>query len=151
MLVEELGFDAAIDYKSGDFRSELRNHTPDGVDVFFDNVGGEILDLGLTRLARGARVPICGAISQYNNTAAAPGPSNYMMLLVARATMAGFLVFDYVDRFPEAVAEMSGWLQEGRLTSIEDTVRGDVGSFPDVLARLFSGQNTGKLVLALER
>jgi hypothetical protein len=151
MLVEELGFDAAIDYKSGDFRSELRNHTPDGVDVFFDNVGGEILDLGLTRLARGARVPICGAISQYNNTAPAPGPSNYMMLLVARATMAGFLVFDYVDRFPEAVAEMSGWLQEGRLTSIEDTVRGDVGSFPDVLARLFSGQNTGKLVLALER
>jgi NADPH-dependent curcumin reductase CurA len=151
MLVEELGFDAAIDYKSGDFRGELRNHTPDGVDVFFDNVGGKILDIGLTRLARGARVPICGAISQYNNTAPAPGPSNYMMLLVARATMAGFLVFDYFDRFPEAVGEMSGWLQEGRLKSIEDTVRGDVGSFPDVLARLFSGQNTGKLVLELER
>jgi hypothetical protein len=151
MLVEELGFDAAIDYKSGEFRSELRNHTPDGVDVFFDNVGGEILDLGLTRLARGARVPICGAISQYNNTAPAPGPSNYMMLLVARATMAGFLVFDYVDRFPEAVTEMSRWLEEGRLKSVEDTVRGDVGSFPDVLARLFSGQNTGKLVLELER
>jgi hypothetical protein len=151
MLVEELGFDAAIDYKSGDFRGELRNHTPDGVDVFFDNVGGKILDIGLTRLARGARVPICGAISQYNNTAPAPGPSNYMMLLVARATMAGFLVFDYFDRFPEAVGEMSVWLQEGRLKSIEDTVRGDVGSFPDVLARLFSGQNTGKLVLELER
>jgi NADPH-dependent curcumin reductase CurA len=150
-LVEELGFDAAIDYKSGDFRSELRNHTPDGVDVFFDNVGGETLDLALTRLARGARVAICGAISQYNNTAPAPGPSNYMMLLVARATMAGFLVFDYVDRFPEAVAEMSRWLDEGRLKSIEDTVRGDVGSFPDMLARLFGGQNTGKLVLELER
>jgi hypothetical protein len=151
MLVEELGFDAAIDYKSGDVRGELRNHTADGVDVFFDNVGGEILDLGLTRLARGARVPICGAISQYNNTAPAAGPSNYMMLLVARATMAGFLVFDYVARFPEAVAEMSRWLEEGRLKSIEDTVRGDVGSFADALARLFSGQNTGKLVLELER
>jgi len=150
MLVEELGFDAAIDYKSDDLQGELRNHTPDGVDVFFDNVGGEILDLGLTRLARGARVAICGAISQYNNTAPAPGPGNYMMLLVARATMAGFLVFDYVDRFPEAVAEMSQWLREGRLKSIEDTVRGDVASFPEMLARLFSGQNTGKLVLELE-
>jgi hypothetical protein len=151
MLVEELGFDVALDYKSDDFRSELRKHTPDGVDVFFDNVGGQILDLALTRLARGARVVICGAISQYNNTAPAPGPSNYMMLLVARATMTGFLVFDYVDRFPEAVADMSEWLAEGRLESIEDTVTGDVGSFPDVLARLFAGQNTGKLVLELAR
>jgi hypothetical protein len=151
MLVEELGFDVALDYKSDDFRAELRKHTPDGVDVFFDNVGGQILDLALTRLARGARVAICGAISQYNNTAPAPGPSNYMMLLVARATMAGFLVFDYVQRFPEAVAEMSQWLAEGRLQSIEDTVTGNVGSFPDVLARLFAGQNTGKLVLELDR
>jgi NADPH-dependent curcumin reductase CurA len=151
MLVEELGFDVAIDYKSDDFRSELRKHTPDGVDVFFDNVGGQTLDLALTRLARGARVAICGAISQYNNTAPAPGPSNYMMLLVARATMAGFLVFDYVDRFPEAVADMSRWLAEGRIKSVEDVVSGDVGSFPDVLARLFSGQNTGKLVLELGR
>jgi NADPH-dependent curcumin reductase CurA len=151
ILVEQIGFDAALDYKSGDFRAELRKHTPDGVDVFFDNVGGQVLDLALTRLARGARVAICGAISQYNNTAPAPGPSNYMMLLVARATMAGFLVFDYADRFPEAVADMSKWLAEGRLESIEDTVAGDVGSFPDVLARLFAGQNTGKLVLELDR
>jgi hypothetical protein len=151
MLVEELGFDAAIDYKSDDLRSELRKHTPDGVDVFFDNVGGEILDLGLTRLGRGARVAICGAISQYNNAAPAPGPANYMMLLVARATMAGFLVFDYFERFPEAVADMSRWLAEGRLQSIEDTVRGGVESFPEMLARLFGGQNTGKLVLEVER
>ena len=151
MLVEELGFDAALDYKSDDFRSELRKHTSDEVDVFFDNVGGQILDLGLTRLARGARVVICGAISQYNNASQAPGPSNYMMLLVARATMAGFLVFDYVDRFPEAVPEMAKWLAEGRLKSIEDTVRADIGAFPEMLARLFGGQNTGKLVLELER
>jgi hypothetical protein len=151
MLVEELGFDVALDYKSEDFRSELRNHTRDGIDVYFDNVGGEILDLALTRLARGARVVICGAISQYNNTAPAAGPSNYMMLLVARATMAGFLVFDYAERFPEAVAEMTRWLEEGRLKSIEDTVKGGIESFPELLARLFHGQNTGKLVLELDR
>ena len=144
MLVEELGFDVALDYKSADFRSELRNHTRDGIDVFFDNVGGEILDLALTRLARGARVVICGAISQYNNTAPPAGPSNYMMLLVARATMAGFLVFDYAERFPEAVAEMTRWLEEGRLKSIEDTVNGGIESFPELLARLFHGQNTGQ-------
>jgi NADPH-dependent curcumin reductase CurA len=151
MLVEELGFDAAIDYKSDDLRAELRRHTPDRVDVFFDNVGGEILNLGLTRLNRGARIAICGAISQYNNTEPAPGPSNYMALLVARATMAGFLVFDYAERFPEAVGELAGWMSEGRLRSIEDTVNGDIGSFPEMLARLFAGQNTGKLVLELER
>jgi NADPH-dependent curcumin reductase CurA len=151
MLVEELGFDAAIDYKSDDLRAELRKHTPDHVDVFFDNVGGEILNLGLTRLARGARIAICGAISQYNNTKPAPGPSNYMALLVARATMAGFLVFDYADRFPGAVAELAGWISEGRLRSIEDNVNGDIGSFPDMLARLFAGKNTGKLVLELDR
>jgi hypothetical protein len=151
MLVEELGFDAAVDYKSDDLRGELRKHTPDRVDVFFDNVGGEILNLGLTRLNRGARIAICGAISQYNNTEPAPGPSNYMALLVARATMAGFLVFDYADRFPAAVAELAGWMSEGRLRSIEDTVAGDIGSFPQMLGRLFAGQNTGKLVLELDR
>jgi NADPH-dependent curcumin reductase CurA len=151
MLVEELGFDAAVDYKSDDFRGELRKHTPDRVDVFFDNVGGETLNLGLTRLNLGARVVICGAISQYNNTEPGPGPSNYMALLVARATMAGFLVFDYAERFGEAVPEMMRWLREGRLKSVEDTVRGDVADFPEMLARLFTGANTGKLVLELDR
>jgi NADPH-dependent curcumin reductase CurA len=151
MLVEELGFDAAVDYKSDDLRGQLRQHTPDSVDVFFDNVGGEVLNQGLTRLARGARVVICGAVSQYNNTTAVSGPSNYMMLLVARATMTGFVVFDYADRYQEAIADLSRWLAEGRLHSVEDTVRGDIASFPDMLARLFSGQNTGKLVLELDR
>lgn len=151
MLVEQLGFDAAVDYKSGDLRGELRAHTPDHVDVFFDNVGGEILNHGLTRLARGARVVICGAVSQYNNTEPVSGPSNYMMLLVARASMTGFVVFDYAQRYPEAVAELSRWLAEGRLRSVEDTVRGDIESFPEMLTRLFSGQNTGKLVLELDR
>lgn len=151
LLTEDLGFDAAIDYKADDFHKQLRASTGDYVDVFFDNVGGEILDLGLTRLRHGARVVICGAISQYNNTQAMAGPSNYMSLLVNRASMTGFVVFDYADRYPEAIAAMSTWLSEGRLHSVEDTVRGDIEMFPAMLARLFSGQNTGKLVLELDR
>jgi NADPH-dependent curcumin reductase CurA len=151
LLTDELGFDAAVDYKAGNLHDDLRAQTRERVDVFFDNVGGEVLNQGLTRLARGARVVICGAISQYNNAEPASGPSNYMALLVARASMAGFLVFDYVDRYPEALADLSQWLAEGRLTSVENTVRGDIDAFPDVLAKLFGGGNTGKLVLELER
>ena len=113
-LLDELGFDAAIDYKQGDLRAQLRRHTPDGVDVYFDNVGGEMLDEVLRRLARGARVVICGAISGYNAEEPPPGPANYMQLLVMRASMAGFLVFDYADRYDEARAELAGWLQQRR-------------------------------------
>jgi NADPH-dependent curcumin reductase CurA len=151
LLVDELGFDAAIDYKAGNLSADLRRETPDHIDVFFDNVGGEILDLGLTRLGRGARVVICGAISQYNNTGAMAGPSNYMSLLVNRASMTGFVVFDFAARYGEAIAEMAGWYAEGRLRNIEDTVPGRLDDFPDVLRRLYSGQNTGKLVLELQR
>jgi NADPH-dependent curcumin reductase CurA len=151
MLVDHLGFDAAVDYKAGDLRDQLREHTPKHVDVFFDNVGGDILNQGLTRLGRGARVVICGAVSQYNATDSVTGPSNYMALLVTRSSMTGFVVFDYADRYPEAVAELSRWLAEGRLTSIEDTVCADITAFPSSLQRLFSGQNIGKLVLELER
>jgi len=151
MLVDELGFDAAIDYKAGDLTSQLRQHTPNYVDVFFDNVGGEILNAGLTRIGRGARVVICGAISQYNNTTAVAGPSNYVSLLVNRASMTGFVVFDYANRYDEAAAELSRWLTDGRLTNVEDTVRGDIEAFPDALLGLFAGRNTGKLVLELDR
>jgi NADPH-dependent curcumin reductase CurA len=148
-LVDELGFDAAIDYKADDVRAQLREHAPDRVDVFFDNVGGEILDAVLLRLARGARVVISGAISQYNATERPPGPANYMQLLVMRASMTGFVVFDYAQRYREAVAELGGWLQSGELRSREDVVEGDIQQFPEVLLRLFHGGNTGKLVLAL--
>jgi NADPH-dependent curcumin reductase CurA len=151
MLVDELGFDAAVDYKEGDLLGQLRRHTPDYVDVFFDNVGGDVLNQGLTRLGRGARVVLCGAISQYNSTEAMTGPSNYMALLVSRASMTGFLVFDYASRFAEATSELSQWLTAGRLKSVEDTTPGDIGSFPTIFERLFSGQNTGKLVLELSR
>ena len=148
-LVDELGFDAAIDYKREDARVQLREYAPDGVDVFFDNVGGEVLEAVLGRLARGARVVLSGAISQYNATEAPRGPANYMQLLVARASMTGFVIFDYAARYGEGVAQLAQWLRSGELRSREDIVHGDIDQFPDMLLGLFSGQNTGKLVLAL--
>ncbi|MGH2876428.1 MAG: NADP-dependent oxidoreductase [Solirubrobacteraceae bacterium] len=148
-VVEDLGFAAAIDYKAQDVAAELRGHCPEGIDVYFDNVGGEILDAALVRLARGARVVICGAISQYNATERPRGPSNYMSLLVNRATMAGFLVFDFADRYAEAARELAGWIAAGELRTFEDVVSGGVAAFPDVFLRLFRGENTGKLVLAV--
>jgi NADPH-dependent curcumin reductase len=148
-LLEEFGFDAAIDYKSENLRRALREHAPDGVDVYFDNVGGEALDAVLTRLARGARIIICGAVSQYN-AEQVRGPANYLSLLVARASMTGMLVFDYQDRYPQAMAELAGWLRDGRLVSREHIVHGRVSDFPDVLMMLFAGENTGKLILAID-
>ncbi|TMC48829.1 MAG: NADP-dependent oxidoreductase [Chloroflexi bacterium] len=145
-LVDELGFDAAIDYKNEDVAAALRERCPNRVDVYFDNVGGEILDAVLTRLARGARVVISGAISQYNNSGPMRGPSNYMALLVERASMRGFLVFDYADRYGEAIREMAGWLTGGKLKSREHIVEG-LETFPDTFLKLFTGENTGKLVL----
>ncbi|TQK50625.1 hypothetical protein FBY35_0964 [Streptomyces sp. SLBN-118] len=148
-LVEEFGFDAAIDYQTEDVRKALREHAPDGVDIYFDNVGGDILDAVLTRLARGARIVICGAISQYNNTEPVKGPSNYMSLLVNRASMTGMVVFDYADRYGEGVAQLAEWLADGRLLSKEDVVSGGVEAFPETLLRLFRGENFGKLVLQI--
>ncbi|HXF45834.1 MAG TPA: NADP-dependent oxidoreductase [Burkholderiaceae bacterium] len=144
-VVEELGFDAAIDYKREDVKAALKAHCPQGVHVYFDNVGGEILDIVLTRLARGARIVICGAISQYNS-ARMQGPANYMSLLVNRASMTGFVVFDYAARYAEAAREMAGWMAQGRLKSREHIVTG-LEKFPETLLMLFSGANTGKLVL----
>jgi NADPH-dependent curcumin reductase CurA len=145
-IVDELGFDAAIDYKSEDVNVALRENCPEGIDVYFDNVGGDILDAALARLARGARVVICGAISQYNNLDAIKGPSNYMSLLVNRARMQGFVVVDYMGRAAEATSEMAGWIADGRLVAREDVVEG-FESFPDALLKLFAGENVGKLVL----
>src|SRR6476661_10680927 len=119
-LVDELGFDAAIDYKAEDVRKSLRAHCPDGVNVYFDNVGGEILDIVLAQLARRARVVLCGAISQYNNTTPIKGPSNYLSLLVNRARIEGMIVFDYASRFPEAVHDIARWMAAGKLKSRED-------------------------------
>jgi NADPH-dependent curcumin reductase len=146
-VVNELGFDACIDYKAGNVKAALKEHCPKGVDVYFDNVGGEILDDVLARIGRGARIIICGAISQYNNTTAVQGPKNYLSLLVNRARMEGIVVFDYADRYPIAVAELAGYLKDGRMKSKEDVVGGGVQAFPEALIKLFTGENFGKLVL----
>jgi NADPH-dependent curcumin reductase CurA len=145
-VVRELGFDACIDYKAGPVKDGLKAHCPQGVDVYFDNVGGEILDAVLTRLNRKARIVICGAISQYNATAPVKGPANYLSLLVNRARMEGMVVFDYADRYAEAIHELGGHLRSGRMKSREDVVQG-LDSFPEALLELFDGRNFGKLVL----
>ncbi len=147
-VVKELGFDACIDYKAGPsaVKDGLKAHAPNGVDIYFDNVGGEILDTVLTRINRKARIIICGAISQYNNTTAVQGPKNYLSLLVNRARMEGIVVFDYANRYPVAVAEMAAYLKDGRMKSKEDIVQG-LEHFPEALLKLFSGENFGKLVL----
>ncbi|MER6395451.1 NADP-dependent oxidoreductase [Kitasatospora sp. NPDC086009] len=148
VLTDELGFDAAVDYRAGNVRKALRTLVPDGIDVYFDNVGGEILDAALACLAMRARVVVCGAISQYNATDV-QGPSNYLSLLVRRARMEGFVVFDYAPRYKEAARELGGWIAEGRIKVLEHVVRGTVDDFPQTLQMLFRGENTGKLVLEL--
>ncbi|MBC7710916.1 MAG: NADP-dependent oxidoreductase [Rhizobacter sp.] len=145
-VVNELGFDACIDYKGGSVRDGLKEHCPKGVDIYFDNVGGEILDQVLAKINRKARIIICGAISQYNNTTAIQGPKNYLSLLVNRARMEGIVVFDYADRYPIAIAEMAGYLKDGKMKSKEDIVVG-IETFPETLLKLFNGENFGKLVL----
>ncbi len=145
-LVDELGFDAAIDYKAEDVRKSLRTHCPNGVNVYFDNVGGDILDIVLTQIARHARIVVCGAISQYNNTTPIKGPSNYLSLLVNRARMEGMVVFDYASRYPNAINDIAAWIAAGKLKSREDIVEG-LENFPEALLKLFSGENFGKLVL----
>jgi NADPH-dependent curcumin reductase CurA len=146
-LVDELGFDAAIDYKGEDVRRALRRHAPDGIDVYFDNVGGEILDAALANLAMHARVVICGAISQYNATEGMRGPANYMSLLITRSRMEGFVIFDYADRYAQAGAELAQWVAEGKVIAREEVVDGGIEAFGDTLLKLFAGENTGKLVL----
>ncbi len=145
-IVKELGFDAAIDYKKENVIEALRKSCPQGVNVYFDNVGGEILDAVLANLAHGARVVICGAISQYNSTTGIKGPSNYLSLLVNGARMEGFVVFQYASRYGEAAREMAGWIKAGKLKSREDIVEG-FQSFPDTLLKLFRGENMGKLMI----
>jgi len=149
-IVDELGFDAAIDYKAGNVHADIREHCPDGVDVYFDNVGGEILDAALACLRRNARVVICGAISQYNATESMYAPKNYMSLLVNRARMEGFVVFDYGERYGEAARALAQWIASGDIKHREDIVEG-FEQFPETLLRLFSGDNFGKLVLKIEQ
>ncbi|UTA67791.1 MULTISPECIES: NADP-dependent oxidoreductase [Emticicia] len=149
-VVEELGFDACVDYKTGNLRRNMKEACPDGVDVYFDNVGGEILDTALTLINMKARIVICGAISQYNVIQKPVGPSNYMSLLVNRARMEGIVVFDNAANYGKAIKEMAGWVAEGKLNAKVDIADGGVKAFQDTLMKLFKGENTGKLVLKIQ-
>jgi len=147
-LTKEAHFDAAIDYKHDDVAARLRELCPKGVDVYFDNVGGEILDAVLGQIAQRARVVLCGGISGYNEATPPPGPRNLMNLVIQRGRMEGFIVIDYAARFGEAIAKLSEWVQSGAIVHQEDVQRG-LEHAPRTLLRLFTGANTGKQLLQL--
>ena len=145
-IVDELGFDGAIDYKNESVKDGIKKHLPKGLDVYFDNVGGEILDHALARLKMHARIVICGAISQYNNKVAIKGPSNYLSLLVNRATMQGMVVMDYSKDYGMAAMQMGQWMMEGKLKSKESIFNG-LENFHETFLKLFNGEKMGKLIL----
>ncbi|WP_350288923.1 NADP-dependent oxidoreductase [uncultured Croceitalea sp.] len=145
-LVDECGFDYAINYKTEDLDAKLKEYAPDGINIFYDNVGGATLDTALLNLARGARVVICGAISQYNDMANIYGPKNYMKIVSARGYMTGIIVFDFIEEWPSAVEEMSGWIADGKINVKEHLVKG-LDNYVPTLKMLFTGENFGKLVL----
>lgn len=146
LLTDTFGFDAAIDYRHDDVFAAVREHCPEGIDVFFDNTGGPILEAALANLRDRARVVLCGAISQYNDIELPPGPRNYLQLILKRARMEGFIVIDYRDRFAEAQQQLAAWLAEGRLRQV-DTIVDGLDRAPEAFAMLFSGGNTGKLMV----
>ncbi|PVH99484.1 NAD(P)-binding protein [Periconia macrospinosa] len=151
-LKEELGFDAALNYKSKDFVKEFRAATKDLIDVYFDNVGGEILDLALTKAKPFARFVMCGAISQYNsNKSQIHGLKNYTMIISMRIRMQGFIVFDYQKQYPQARKELAQWLSEGKLKRKEHIVQGGLGKAEQALVDLFNGVNTGKLLVEVAK
>jgi len=148
-LTEKLGFDGAIDYKNENIANGIKIHCPKGIDVYFDNVGGEILDSALIFLRKKARVVICGAISQYNAESEVKGPKNYLSLLVNRASMKGMVVLDYAPKYLEAMKQMAVWILEGKLFYKEDVYNG-IENFRETFLRLFSGDKMGKLILKIK-
>ncbi len=147
-VTDTLGFDAAVDYRNEDVSAALRRHCPEGIDLYFDNVGGNIRDICLGQLALRGRVVLCGAISLYNATEPQPGPANVVNLIPRRGRMEGFIILDYAERFPEAQLELGTWMAEGRLVHAEHVVRG-LEHAPDALNMLFTGANTGKVIVEL--
>ncbi len=147
-LTDELGFDAAINYKTQNLRREIRRHCPEGVDVYFDNVGGDTLEAAIGNLALRGRVVLCGAISQYNDERPRPGPNNLPVLISKRARMEGFIILDYASRYPEAIADLAQWVGAGMITYRTDVVEG-LENAPAALDRLFTGANTGKVIVKL--
>lgn len=145
-LTSELGFDGAINYKTADIGAEIDRLCPNGVDIYFDNVGGEILDLALERIRDNARVVLCGGISRYNATGPVPGPVNYFNLVFRRARMEGFIVLDYAAEFEAAGKEMSQWIADGSLKQ-QATIKDGFKLLPSALIDLFTGANTGKMMV----
>ncbi len=150
-VVEKYGFDACIDYKNENLSKAIKAACPDGVNIYFDNVGGETLEAALGRIAMKGRVIVSGAVSQYNNTdgSGGAGPNNFLQVLMQRARIEGFVIVDYMERFPEAMMEMFGWLSEGKLRLDEHIVEG-IERFPEALRMLFEGANKGKMILKVK-
>ncbi len=148
-LTSELGFDAAVCYRDEDWRKQLKAATPDGVDVQFENVGGEIMEAVFNRINIGGRVAVCGMIAGYNESEAPRGPANFPRIIFTRAKMQGFLILDYGGRTTEAMGQMIPWMQEGKIKHEETLVGGSLSDTPEVLNRLFDGDNRGKLILQI--
>lgn len=148
-LVDELGFDAAVNYKQDDVAAALREACPNGIDLFFDNVGGEILDICLGQVALRGRIVLCGAIATYNEKGKVAGPGNYRMLIARRGRMQGFIILDYLGRFPEAQMQMGSWIADGKVKFTTHLVEG-LENAPAALNLLFTGGNTGKVIVAVE-
>ncbi len=146
-LTADFGYDAAVDYKGGWLADDLKAACPDGIDVNFENVGGDILDTVLAQMNFRGRVAICGLISAYNATSPVPGPYNFRSILVNRLRVQGFIVFDFIKKYPEAYEKLGTWHKEGKLTFKEDVREGGLEAFPDVLKMLYTGENFGKLIL----
>ncbi len=144
---DELGFDACVDYKAGNLAAQMKEAAPKGIDVYFENVGGEILDTVLLQMNLFGRIPVCGLISAYNATELPQGPKNLRAVLTQRLRMQGLIVFDWVNRIPEAIAQLGAWHKEGKLKIREDVREGGLDAYPDVLNLLYTGGNFGKLVL----
>ena len=148
-LTNELGFDAAVDYKAGNLAADLKAACPKGIDVYFENVGGAILDAVLLQMNTFGRITVCGLISAYNATSMPEGPRNLRCVLTQRLTMRGIVVFDWANRIPEAIRDLAAWHAEGKLKFREDVRKGGIDAYPETLNLLFSGDNNGKLVLAV--
>lgn len=149
-VVEELGFDACVDYKAGNLYQDLKQACPNGIDVYYENVGGEIFDIALSQMNLFGRIPVCGMISNYNATEVPPGPKNIRSILVNRLTVRGLIVFDFIKRYPEAAEALGRWHAEGRLKMNEDVRETGIDSFPEVLNLLYTGGNLGKLILNVQ-
>jgi NADPH-dependent curcumin reductase CurA len=147
-LTQELGFDAAIDYKADNVKARLRELCPEGVNIFFDNVGGPILDAALARLAMRGRIVLCGGISSYDAAEPPPGPRNYLNLVSKRGRMEGFLVSDYMPRAKEAIQALASWIKDGKIKYRVDVQKG-LENAPATLKRLFEGKNEGKQLLRI--